>query len=634
MVMYGICIGESSYSRVQFFNIQPVETQVGLFMEEVTSLKFYHDEWKIVTHINITTYNAEFKNLKLMAEKVSEFCGFIYKNLANVSLDITYDSSHGCKTISEQLQEVMIDLEEVDSHYWLDTPNQNRTRRSVAPFIGDIANILFGTLSERHGEGYIKEFQRLNQNGLSRDSILHKQTSLLKSVIGTMESDRERVKGQWLKFDMQIAQIKNQLNYINVQHLSEKRINNLNMGIQTLTSYVTLLIIGFKHKQKQFLDIVSVGHKSSNNPTLLPPKMFMEELKRIKQIISAEDLELPLELTQHNLASFYKLSVPETIILDNQLIISITVPLVNRKQFSLFKPASIPYNVGNSLFGFISPTHDFIAIDPVFEKYVYISNDELSACYHVNNNYLVCKASNPIMNADSSNICEIELLRLSNITRLCNIRIANLTQELWIKLHKPNSWVFVFPIPTQIFITCGNVVKTQIVNQVGTIEINPMCQIKTDNVMIYGHRVRENNIAQSEIPFRKADALLKEITKFINATDFQIPVIDEPKVIEFGQNDKLEDLSISLEDLQAFQKKHQAVLAQQKVELYIKRVSFSSIAGVFITILLIICVFKNWSCISGLFFCNNILKNRTNIKPQVPPRQPRKSVEDFEESTV
>lgn len=337
---------------------------------------------------------------------------------------------------------------------------------------------------------------------------------------------------------------------------------------------------------------MSISHNSANSHIILPPRVFLNELLKIKQDLVNENLELPVSVTRENLATLYRLSIPETIILNGQLIISITIPLINRESFTLIKPTSFPLIMKKSIFGFVTPSHDFIALDPLFEKYVYLSNDELNTCHHIDNNHLICKSANPIMNAGSVDICEIEMLRKSNDTHMCDIRAVNLTKELWIKLHKPNTWIYVFPKPVHLFINCNNSISTSVVEGTGMISIQPFCRIKTDSVIISGHRIRESVLQLNSTHRIDTTNLLNSLYEIINTSELAIPAITAPKVIEIDRREELNELSVSLKELERMQESYDEQISKQTAFQELKTQGICSLSATMLIITIFVLVRK------------------------------------------
>lgn len=90
------------------------------------------------------------------------------------------------------------------------------------------------------------------------------------------------------------------------------------------------------------------------------------------------------------------------------------------------------------------------------------------------------------MTVSNSNICEINILSIREIKDECNIRLSNMTSEMWIKLKQTNSYLYVLPTKQNVYIECEERTYYENLIDTGIIVINPSCKIKTDALVIIG----------------------------------------------------------------------------------------------------------------------------------------------------
>lgn len=214
----------------------------------------------------------------------------------------------------------------------------------------------------------------------------------------------------------------------------------------------------------------------------------------------------------------------ESKMINNQLIVSFTLPLVNTKKYILFKSTILPVLIKDNLYHFIVPHHEYVPLDKVRDKYIPITNKKLKQCIQLAEVDLICKETFPIMSAIGTNICEINLLRMDKVADECNIRIAHFTSEMWIKVRHPNTYVFVFPKKQWVYISCLTN-HDQFIEGTGIIYLEPGCKIKTNNLML------------SEIE------------------NFKIPEIDYPNIINYGEHNTLNGISFGLKEIQEMETK-------------------------------------------------------------------------------
>lgn len=81
--------------------------------------------------------------------------------------------------------------------------------------------------------------------------------------------------------------------------------------------------------------------------------------------------------------------------------------------------------------------------------------------------------------------CEITLLTKDVVSKNCNIRVANISSETWIKLRQPNSWIYTLPTQQMIDIGCGSAVYNNLMKGTGILTIHQDCHIKTEKILIH-----------------------------------------------------------------------------------------------------------------------------------------------------
>lgn len=513
--------------------ISEVTSESGIYFEQLGTVKTYHTNWKLITYINLTTYNDDYNSIMEIIRQIPMFCNAMYMKIPS-----------SCKESIEDISKIIEEINESHINWFI--PKQNtvqRNKRGLLNIIGSIQKSLFGVLSEDDAQTYLQEFERQQEHDKLQDAIITKQTTLFQSAVNMMN----------LTLKSQTLTIKNLINKLakDLHDHDNTRMNNARI-MNEIFNDLSIQLIQFQNRQKILVEAISIGQNNPNNPNLIPPKLFYNELKKIKSNIIASDLDLPLTLDQNSIAMFYHISTAEARIIDNQLIISFTLPLVNTKEFILYKSTSLPYKIKDNLYGYIIPIHDYVALDKFKDFYIPITNKELEECYQTDNENLICKETLPIMYARHTKICEINALR-QEISENCEVRISNITSEIWLHLKQPNTYIFTFPKQQTIYISCDNITETRTLSNTGIIHVEPGCIIKTDNLILTAFQtitsVLYRNITSAIGSQKKITNFIRNISN-ITLNQIVIPKIDYPSIIEPGQNKDLEDLSIGFNEIQ------------------------------------------------------------------------------------
>lgn len=525
----------------EVFEIRKIDSQAGLYFEEIGRMRLFHEDWRLVTYLNLSVYQEEYDHIKTMVGHMSIACNELINDpISEPNIDIN------CGPAYKQIKTMVTQMDEYNVKWFI---SGNRQKRALLNIVGSVSKALFGTLDETDARVYFDEFTRLKTENKIRDRIQEEHTSLIQSLTNLLEESEESRQNQTKILTNQVREIHLALEMIRVNHVQSWLIK-LKTKIQDMTAYVILLIMEYQNKQKLFLEAVSVGQKSPNSPTLIPPQMFLEELDKIRREVNTRDLDFPIEPRTDTLATFYLISTPEARIINNQLIISFTLPLVTTIDYLLYKVTSLPYRIRNNLFGYVVPAHEFVALDSFKEKYVSIDTEELDNCHHLGDRKLACKQTTPIMAAHSTKNCEINMLRMTNVTGSCNERVTNLTSELWIKLRQTNTYIFTFPERENVYIKCPKVLESKFLKDTGIIRIEPDCQIKTDNVIIRGFKTTESGRMREIVPAARWNFdFNKTLNEALELDDFKLENIVMPNIINLGQKEKLNSISTGLKQV-------------------------------------------------------------------------------------
>lgn len=394
--------------------------------------------------------------------------------------------------------------------------------------------------------------------GQNTDQRVDQQTTLLRSTIQTLNKISDENIHLHEQTELQFQVVAENINSLH-QDYENLWINlELQFQLDNLLMFISLTLTAFHDKQKQFLEALSLGPKGpSHTPIILPPALFMHELEKIREIISGKELDLPLPINKDTIAYFYQISTTRSRILGDQLLVSMSIPIVGLHEFELLKVTSFPHKLHNELYNFILPAHEYIAIDNFREKFISFSNQELENCHDLRQQSskaeLICLQLSPTIDITSSrDDCAITILTKNSQPQNCDIRISNMTSEVWLKLRQPNAWLTVFPKRQLIYIRCNNLPTVEkLIEGSGIFTIQPDCQIKTNHILIQGHNTYQSELYPEVRPLLTYNFNFNDtLDKLTFTHQTEINKVDSPNVISFGEIDKLKKLSTSITDLQ------------------------------------------------------------------------------------
>ncbi|KAH9645725.1 hypothetical protein HF086_010121 [Spodoptera exigua] len=349
------------------------------------------------------------------------------------------------RSIIVQLEQEISEIE----HYDMLLKNTNeapmRLRRGLVNGVGYIANSLFGVLDESIMES---EFNILRRN----ENVMNKQFSFINQRLQDLARE---------VYEVRLVNQDN--NYITSSSLAASIIlSNLRWIQQTLIGTVT---------------DISHGRIDSH---LLSPEQLSYQLSIISSQLNGK-LTIPVDIK--NIKDLYRLLKVSARVISNYLIIEIKIPLLSNEMFELNKIISISQKQGQHYYQFLTSV-SFIAYNLHKDTAFLLSEEDLKSCTHIPSDILLCSLNMPIYDLKmKQSICDIKII---NHAHLCK-SVKSSCEERWIKLHRPNTWLYTCCPECQVRIICANgVTMTHLINN-GIITLGQGCTLKGDTFSIYAH---------------------------------------------------------------------------------------------------------------------------------------------------
>lgn len=543
------------------FSFREINDTTGLYFEKTAPIRLYNDEWHIIYHMNLTALQNEFQAIETTVSKLQNLCKHLHEQF-NIPTDYiatetgrpikSQHFSRQCGAFLHQIQVSMKQINDFNAHWFYTT---TRAKRAHFNIVGSLLRSLFGTLAQEDAEDYLQRFNEMETQLLDRQVIAKEHTTLLQSTAEILKSFHSDNMDLHNKTELQFLSLHNLI--FNLTNDFENLWFNLEFQsqIDDLVIFISLSLESYHNKQRQFLEAITFGSTSvAATPIILPPALFIDELTFVQTQISGTNLALPLPITKDFIATYYQMASTRSRIINDQLLVSMSIPLIDLTPYQLIKVTSLPSQLASDLYQFIIPEHEYIAVDEFHETFVSLTNKELENCHDLRGQSqdftIICMQNSPTFHiTPSRDDCSITLLTNSNTTKHCDTRVSTIKSEMYIKLRQPNTWIAVFPRPQILYIRCSNQPTfEEQVQGIGIISIKQDCQLKTNQILITAQNNYFSEVYQQITPPTTHDELFDEFPIHQTSQKF-IQQIDAPNVISFGESDKLKRLSTSISKL-------------------------------------------------------------------------------------
>lgn len=261
-----------------------------------------------------------------------------------------------------QIQALMTDITDFNANWFY----KRRSKRAPLNIVGSLLRSFFGTLAQEDAIEYLQRFNEMDKQMLDCQVIVDEHTTFLQTTTNVLQSIHE-----------DNLERHNNVSISNITRIFNTFWMDMAFRSKDLLTFASLSLDLYYKKQKPFSDAITFGSPSvSITPIILPPALFLDELNFVPRNISGTNLALPLPVLKEYMATYYQIASTRSRIIEDQLILSMSIPMITLTDYQLLKVTSLPRRLPSALYQFIVPEYEYIAIDQFHESYVSLTNHE------------------------------------------------------------------------------------------------------------------------------------------------------------------------------------------------------------------------------------------------------------------
>ena len=260
---------------------------------------------------------------------------------------------------------------------------RTRKRRSLLPFVGQISNWLFGTVTEDSLDEIRKNVETLARNQAKMVINAKKRVAVMSATRMEVESNRDSINHIVDAVRIVDAELKNVTRTLEmkIQSLSifTQAFIHLELVLNYLEQAADKAISYLSHLENQ-IGILSLGQIT---PAVIHPASLKEILIGIKDSLPSH-LKLPYDPST-GLFKYYKTLTCTTTLENNRILITFRISLIDMyARMELFKIHSLPIPFPNSNRSHVLAKYSIeeaaIAINPERTTYALLDYDDMKAC--------------------------------------------------------------------------------------------------------------------------------------------------------------------------------------------------------------------------------------------------------------
>lgn len=308
-----------------------------------------------------------------------------------------------------------------------------------------------------------------------------------------IEAENNVVKRNAEFMEKQLQAIKTYMNRLcNVITKIENRaqmlftINDINSAAVTST----LIFEELNRILEMLMNALSNINKGHLDTHLFPASQLIEQLNIISGRLP-QGLSLPVKDIQKDFLNIYDLTHVKARITNNLFLFELHIPLLSDEDYKIYRVIPIPFLQQGHL-KLLQPGSNFIAINFVKNSYITMEEQDIRQCTACGEDEFICISHQPVYSLhDEATPCEAKVF--SQQTSLSCIIHDVTCKETWIKLHKPNLWLFTLCDKQLMRAICSDQVTPTVIDGTGIISLQPKCilQKKDATIVIYNHQTNQ-----------------------------------------------------------------------------------------------------------------------------------------------
>lgn len=138
-------------------------------------------------------------------------------------------------------------------------------------------NYAFGLLDQHSAVKYDEQISnlQLDQNYLLYLDLIRNQTLIIDSTAHILFNNKKHVEDQFKIVEQHLTELDNASNDVNSR-------NEMNIKLNSLSTYTTVLLVRFRSMQQALLDVLTNIQHGMLHPLIISPKDLREQLSKIQ----------------------------------------------------------------------------------------------------------------------------------------------------------------------------------------------------------------------------------------------------------------------------------------------------------------------------------------------------------------
>lgn len=336
------------------------QPEPGLIFKPIADIEIVSGYWKLVTHINLTTFYEELNYASEIVDETIKQCKESHMLAENYG-DI-------CDGLTAELANELREIKDANKYLL-----PHRAKRGLINLVGTGMKYVFGTMDANDAAECERRFQQMESLGQEIFSDVRLQKTYIKSTIAKLnetdiELNRHSVLVNSLNDEIKILQ-----KLARVDHLYI-RTNSL---LTYLINYASILISKIHRDQNKIFDIIFSSKQGMIHDSLFNPKDVLKEMQDILPTLKMQ--QFPFDVLASNLYRIINTGDLNAAQLKDIIIFEIKIPIYLPNNFKLFNVVPVPEKMKDGTYSFLNAEFTNVAISTLSGIYFSMDPNKMSS---------------------------------------------------------------------------------------------------------------------------------------------------------------------------------------------------------------------------------------------------------------
>lgn len=555
----------------------------GIVFEELGELWIYSSTWNIFTEINLKELDTQLRIAETTVEAVNGLC----------------TKANRCKTLHQYITHTLENIKK-RTHTIKEINPTHRQKRSIFNGIGNAFHYLFGTMDNTNEEEIYSRLQKLEADEKILKDLEKQQISIVNATLHQIQKPLAQLVKRQAELDTKIKELTKLTDVYAKDHFRQELLTSLLLQIMEIES-----------RQQTLLDVITATQSNQIHPLLISPTVLEEIYHKSNPIC------------QNCLSILYQTSDVQTHTLKDQLVVRISLPILNLPTMKYYQIHRYPIHSPNKPSTYLDIHHTQVAIQPQTQNAILLKENESKQVNPVTRNQngasYILKLNTPLIQADVTKECVVKML-INPAGELvqCPLKLQIPPRDTIIQMRHKNTWLYSIRDAVKLQITCKQQFNTPKLYGQGILTVKQPCQVQIGDktLMFQGTPQPYTSIKQPNyFPIINATLSLPTMTQLTNLTP-PGEVHLSPQIIIGNNLDQ--DMNKGIHDLNEVQKQLE-LITTPTIHHPLTTTSFS-LTTLIIIILIAYAIFKllKWKKRQKTTLTGTNPKNRRTPKAPSP----------------